>query len=804
MKIQKKNKLIVQRTSEDDKKIFPQAQAGKFNGEYQFGCLSKDTLKLYDLKTGSIERIFDVAAFSFSAEHNYTAVVVKTDGQLLLEIRNKTGNIIHRQSGITSYAFDAESSGVVVSAGNGKSSKVEAIFFKNQIIKKGLAASTTAPFKKLLWKTGSISFIENHEGQCKMYYYNINHDKLSVLDSNVTAGFPVGMYLSDAALSNSVNTSDGAKIIVWIKEKPDSSRVIDQKKVEIWNTKDKRLHSARKYLIDYKMADKMVLWNVEKNTAFQITDKEFPKGFLSAGYNYAFVYDPLAYEPQSIQYTPYDLYMVNLQTGRRKLIIRNYTMNKKPFGSPDGANLCYAHKGQWWIYNTAGDAHIPITKADSGFFDAEDNNRPEEDSPYGFGGWTTDGEVILYDRFDLWRISRDGKSRKRLTRGRESQKIYRIKLFTSDPANSNIESNKGVIDLKKGFLLETLNRETMSSDLSYWNIKSGAVQMVSEDKKISQVQKAADKDIYMYVDQSFESAPRLMVYDRHPKVVFQSNPQQGDFYWARCEKIEFTVDSIKTKGILYYPADYAKGKKYPMVVNIYERQFFYINDYINPSMTESVGFNVHNYTSNGYFVLMPDINYEYGNLKKSVTRSVLAGVDEVIAKGIVDPAKIGLNGHSFGGYETNLILTQTGRFAAAVSGAAITDLISSYLYVGPLLGKPDFFRAEHQQFRIGKSLYADMQSYINNSPVLLAPSVSTPLLGWAGENDRQVHTYQSMEFYLAMRRLNKEHILLIYPGEEHELADPENAIDLNTRILQWFNYYLKNGKKYSWFSEYYR
>lgn len=123
-----------------------------------------------------------------------------------------------------------------------------------------------------------------------------------------------------------------------------------------------------------------------------------------------------------------------------------------------------------------------------------------------------------------------------------------------------------------------------------------------------------------------------------------------------------------------------------------------------------------------------------------------------------------------------------------------------YLYVGPAFIRPDFFRTENHQFRIGKSLYEDMNAYLKNSPVLLAADIKTPLLGWAGEDDKHVHSFQTIEFYLALRRLNKEHTLLMYPEEQHELIKKKNQIDLSTRIMKWFDYYLKNGVKEPWMS----
>ncbi|MET3030549.1 S9 family peptidase [Flavobacterium johnsoniae] len=796
--------LVLQKAEFTKKYLFPHCTTGKFNAELQFACISHDTLYLQNLKTGKTDIVSSTVAFDFSANHKFIVLFVKTsDKKLNLEIRNMAGNQIYQKKEISSYCFDPEQNGLIYTSLEHNLYNTELILFKNEIEKRILTTNHNVPVKKLFWKAGGISFMSHNHGQSCFYYYNVAKAKLNTLDSK-SSGFPQGMQITDSPIGNAMHSENGRNVIIWLKEHNDLLQKTDPKKVQIWNTKDKLLFDYRKYLSNPKTSDKMAVWNMQDNTVIQITDRKFSNGFLSTDYNSAFIYDPIAYEPQSKQFCPFDLYIMDLKNGNRKPVIMNYTMDEKPSGSPDGAHLCYAKNGQWWIYSIMEDTHTCLTIDLPNSFFAEDNNRPSENPSYGIGGWTTDGEIILYDKYDLWKISLDGKIKKRLTQGREMQKTFRIKTFNSDPLQSVTESNKNSLDLKKRLLLETSDKETAQTGLGYWSIKSGMKDMVWESKKISQIKKAADKDIYMYVTENFESPPKLMLYDTKPKEIMQSNPQQKYFYWSRNEKIEYISDGIKTKGILFYPSNFKADKKYPMVVHIYERQFSYLNDYVNPSLISDDGFNVHNYTANGYFVLFPDINYEFGNLKKTVTNSVLAAVDTVIAKGLVAPEKVGLIGHSFGGYEVDLIITQTDRFAAAVSGAAITDLISTYLYVGPTFRRPDFFRTENHQLRIGKSLFEDMKSYLENSPVLLASGVNTPLLSWAGAEDRHVNSQQSMEFYLALRRQNKEHILLFYPDEEHGLEQKQNATDLNIRIMEWFNSYLKGANKKEWFSTYYQ
>lgn len=158
----------------------------------------------------------------------------------------------------------------------------------------------------------------------------------------------------------------------------------------------------------------------------------------------------------------------------------------------------------------------------------------------------------------------------------------------------------------------------------------------------------------------------------------------------------------------------------------------------------------------------------------------------------------GLTGHSFGGYETDFIITQTNLFAAAVSGAAVTDLTSFYLSKGTASGKPELWRSESQQWRMGKSLFEDRAGYKRNSPIEHAMNITTPLFSWVGGSDRQIHWHQSVEFYLALRRLQKMHIMAVYPKEDHTVNESVNQKDLSIRLHDWFDYYLKDIPPTAW------
>ena len=797
--------LILKNTKSNKRFVFPNATRGKFNAELDFACMTKDTLIIQNLNADLPFKRQGVIDFEFSSNQKFLAILIKQpNGKFTLEIRDRLNKLLQTSGDITYYRFEPAKNGLVYSIAGSDGNKIEMLLLEDVVIKKTIADHHAGTFQGLAWKGNSIVFIENVGNDPILFRYDLGKGLLSGLNPENMKGYPSDMKVSTASYRIPIISDDESKVFFWLQEPQLAAEGAEPSALQIWNTKDKLLYDYKNFGTFPKLSDKLAVWDLKDNKVLQITDKDLPLGFLNATYNTAFIYDPTAYQPHAMQRSPYDLYALDLKNGNKDFIVKKYSYDHTYQGSPDGRYLCYAKDRHWWVYDIQKKTSLNLTSTSEVSFFEEDTDRPEEDEPYGIGGWTNNGEIILYDKYDLWKISLDGKVKMRLTNGREQKKIYRARTFGSSVSDGSPERRKDPLDLKEGFLLTTANKETSEEGLSYWNSKSGIKDLVWGNKKILVTKKAKNKNAYSYIEQNFESAPRLVLYDGGVKEIVKSNTQQENFYWGRNERIEYVVDGKKMKGVLFYPAAFNPNSKYPMVVHIYERQSHYQNDYVNPTLFSVVGFNVSHFLANGYFVLYPDITYEFGNLRESVTKSVLAAVDKVIERGKVDPKKVGLIGHSFGGYETNLIITQTDRFAAAVSGAGWSDLVSTYFSVSNLFRQPSFFRTENHQLRIGKSLFQDMPAYLKNSPVLLADKVNTPLLGWAGKEDATINSLQSMEFYMALRRAAKEHTLLLYSGEDHTIEKKENALDLNARIMQWFDYYLKNGKKQEWMNSDYK
>jgi len=317
---------------------------------------------------------------------------------------------------------------------------------------------------------------------------------------------------------------------------------------------------------------------------------------------------------------------------------------------------------------------------------------------------------------------------------------------------------------------------------------------------ISRLKRARKNKSYIYVSQRFDSPPRLHYCNGNAtSVIVASNTQHHYYEWGTSTLIHYNDSKGHLlNGILYYPANYEVGKHYPMVVFVYETLSKGLHSYINPSITNGIGFNISHLVSRGYAVLLPDIIYEKGATGISATDCVTSAVQKVIAMGVADVKRLGLIGHSFGGYETNFIITQTSLFAAAVSGSAVSDTVGHYFTINTDYNTIDGWRYEHQQYRMGSSFFEHQEAYYHNSPLLNANTITTPLLTWAGSLDQNVQPRQAETFYAALRRLNKEHVMLVYEGEGHIFNTPKNQKDLTLKIDDWFDYYLKGSPKASW------
>jgi dipeptidyl aminopeptidase/acylaminoacyl peptidase len=244
------------------------------------------------------------------------------------------------------------------------------------------------------------------------------------------------------------------------------------------------------------------------------------------------------------------------------------------------------------------------------------------------------------------------------------------------------------------------------------------------------------------------------------------------------------------------PENFDSTKKYPLIAYFYEDLSQNRYNYVAPNGRNVI--NATHYASNGYLIFLPDIHYEIGYPGPSAMKSIVPGVQMLLARGYVDPKRLGLQGQSWGGYQTAYMITQTSMFAAAMAGAPVVNMTSAYGGIRWGTGISRAGQYEGGQSRIGGSLWETPMRFIENSPLFWLDKVTTPLFIMSNDNDDAVPWYQGIEFFIAMRRLQKEVYLINYNNDVHNPAGRANQKDIAMRMQQFFDTKLKGAPAPDW------
>ncbi len=562
--------------------------------------------------------------------------------------------------------------------------------------------------------------------------------------------------------------------------------------VDIWHWQDDPIQPQQ--VKEYERSDKdftyLFAWNIESGKVFRITDDEFEDASITGDGAHVLISTDKPYRPE-FRLTHYDYQITDPTTGIRKPVISNFT---SMYGSsPSGKYLVYFKDKNWWVYDINKDEHRNVTSGiQTELWNTRDDHPIEIKPPFGRVSWyENDSYMLVYDEYDTWKVNPAGGEPVRLTNGREEGIIFRtVRLNTEDNFFHNDEdlffSASGDLTKKTG----------------YYKVspKGKVSELLFDDMAISGLEKSKNSDMFLYRAESYSDSPDLFATSgsfKKPVQVSATNPQQKDYFWGKSELVNYTNgDGRELQGALFYPANYEPGKKYPMIVYIYEILSTGVHRYSSPSLTSA--YNTTNYTTNGYFVFMPDIVYKTNHPGESAANCVVPAVKKVISTGMIDEKKIGLIGHSWGAYQTSFIITQTDIFSAAVAGAPLIDMISMYNEIYWNSGSPNQQIFETSQGRLREPWWDLMDEYMANSAMFNAKKIVTPLLVTFGNQDGAVDWHQGIEMFTTMRRMGKEFILLVYDGENHSLRKKENMKDYSERVFQFFDYHLRGNEPAEW------
>lgn len=576
--------------------------------------------------------------------------------------------------------------------------------------------------------------------------------------------------------------------------------------VDIWHWNEGALHTQQviNKARDARRTYQAVL-NISTGKIIQLTSPEIPDITLinKGDYHIALAVTNVPYQVESMwSSTPgrTDLYFVDLNSGDRELVKSGFRGRVQP--SPSGSYLFWftAADSSWYTMNIADRKEYRITNPASIITADETNDVPNPPGSYSIAGWVKDDQsVLVYDRYDIWSVDPQAKRApvRITTNGRENSIVYRAIRFDREkeffePNEQLYLSGHNDITRGEGYYTVTINKPGVPSVL------------MAGDFSLSTPVKARNASTAVFSKETFEQFPDLYLTDTRFKThtrISDVNPQQKQFLWGKAGLVSWvSLDGRKMDGLLYTPENFDPARKYPMIVNFYETSSQGLYSYRNPELHRST-IDYHYYTSNGYIVFNPDVHYRDGYPGESAFNCVMPGITHLVSKGFVDEAAIGAQGHSWGGYQVAYMATRTSIFAAIESGAPVVNMFSAYGGIRWESGLNRAFQYEHQQSRIGLSIWESPLRYLENSPLFTMDKVTTPILIMANDQDGAVPWYQGIEYFVALRRLGKPAWMLNYTGEPHWPTKIQNKKDFQIRMGQFFDHYLKGKPMPLWMKE---
>lgn len=652
--------------------------------------------------------------------------------------------------------------------------------------------------------------VSNDTNKRKVYtlaYWTVGLYEAKIMVDSLSTNMPENWSVSE--FKSPYFSRNGENLFFGINKMPeqeveDTLLASEKSKVDVWSWTDKKLQPMQ--LKQKRMEERrsfLSVYNIESGEFHQLATKKMPNVRLfdhnNATYGLGVANED--YQKEQSWAFPWksDYYLVNIKDGKSELIKKEISYGG--ILSPSGQYFVwYNGEDTTWhskALNNDAKEHV-INSGVVANFASDNNGNPFLSYPEGMVAWTMESrqeKLIVNSEFDIWILDPSGQSSPiSLTnqKGKFDKVKYRIVYLERDSTYMTINNNliKGVNEFKDEFFVKPnqLEKEYFKSNHTYLYLF-----------------KAEKSDKIFFRRMNFIDYPELYVSDLNfstPKRLTYVNPQQKDYNWGSVEMVHWTsYKGLELDGLLYKPQDFDPNKKYPMIVYFYEKYSDDIHRYYPPKPTASIIYPTE-YVSNGYIVFIPDIKYTPGHPAQSAYDCILSGTDYLTQKyNWIDSTKMGLQGQSWGGYQTAQLVTMTNKYACGMAGAPVSNMFSAYGGIRWGSGMSRQFQYERTQSRIGCTIWECPELYIENSPVFGLPNVHTPLLIMHNDGDGAVPWYQGIEMFMGLRRLNQPVWMLNYNGDQHNLMQNANREDLSIRMRQFFDYYLLGAPMPLWMKE---
>jgi len=827
--------LIIQAADNTWKKAFKGGYNASFTEDSRrviFNC-SPDSLAIFDTKTQHIKTIS--GAGMYKVPENGTGHWVaylsagNAPGELtLLDLSNGKQSEIDR---VSDYYFSPTGNVVLCQrqVPNSDTSSWELLWVDLHSGKRtGIAKSSSQSSDFAFDQEGTqLAFIQGHDSGSALFYYRAGDNKVVLRADNSNPGLKDTMAIASGQVQFS---GDGKKIFFHLRPKPTQniSRLANTAQVDIWSYQDDFLQSQQ--LNKLKNESERSYWAAINTGSSEIIRLENEQDDwttfeMAADGNAEYISvrtrNDFSQEEWNTKVRQ-NLYLVSTSTGERKTIARQLLMGlHDKLYSPKGRYVIWydREKGNYFSYNTTDGNIRNITQSIPVPLFNDEDDHPGIPMAIGIAGWLEGDEaVFLYDRYDIWQVDPDGtRPPLNVTNGYgRRNKIYlRYLALYSRSWEASIAIAKG-----EKLLLCAFNRVT--KDNGFFSKKQGTkgdpVQLVMGPhlyyycfnflptpeirKTANLLLKAENAEAYLLNRMNATEYPNLYTTTDLKSFTRVSNLQpQQNYNWLTSEFVKWkTFDGHEAEGILYKPENFDPEKKYPVIFYFYEKDANALHYYLTPGYSDGP-INIPSFVSNGYLVFDPNIHYKVGEPRESVYNSVVSAARYLSQMPWVDSTKMGIQGHSFGGYEVNCLVSRTSLFAAAASAAGFCNLTSLYGNLRMDFGVTGLNWIEKGQTGLGVTLWEDQDKFIQNSPLFYADNVSTPLLIMHNAGDGASPYSQSVEFFTALRRLHKKVWMLQYDKSSHQVEGEANCRDYSMRLFQFFDHYLKGHPAPRWMTQ---
>ncbi|GAQ14846.1 acylamino-acid-releasing enzyme [Myroides odoratimimus] len=741
---------------------------------------SETEIVFWDPNTSKSESILNVSELQIINNHNLIFYLdTKTDRYKLIKVLpSKNQEIWSESKALVNFKSISNNKQHLLIQYSDLTKGVELINLET--LKRTVNPKINNSIKSAIWdKKLPIIFLspnkkhDNNFPYLIFFNYNTNLIKVQELNPEITYGIP-----------EAINEFSFKTIQYYhLGNKP-----YNTEKLQIWSTKDLNLVSTINYpKIKRTRTNGHIIFDY-KNTRIYQPDTLYNYNSISLKNNTLLVFNPNQYNNYS--YSNFarhkDIYCYDINKAKFTLITKAQTNSFNTTSLSSQANyFVYIKKKIMYFYNIE-------QKALENTFDLKED-------PSRLRYWSKDEKYFYFSSGNkLMQYNTRSKKFKVLIDGGNTN--YRYKILNSLASSlynqtSQIPSNI-ILDNSK-LLIEKYNIKEATTSIVLLDSGKQIPIIDNTNDQVSNVKFSDDFKTITYTLENFNKPVTVYIYHNGKNKLLLENSMPKKIYNWKKQKIVTFKDKFDNdlKGVLFYPKDFDPNKKYPMITYTYEIQNYIAKQFTYKSYQNADGFNKELYLDKGYFVFYPDILTN----KQGPGLSALDCIEEsiktiLLQEKAIDKDKIGLIGYSFGGYTTNFIITQTNIFKTAVSGAGITDIISFNFLYNEAYSTPNYGKLENDQFNMKKSFKEDKKLYLKNSPILYTENINTPLLSFTGKKDKVVNPKQQEELFMAMLSNNKPHVSLFYEEEEHAFRLKENQIDITNRVMNWFDYFLKDKK----------